>query len=270
MARAACIRICTLLLACCALACARQKQDLRQELSTDLARLDSVVASGNLGFLRLTIDQDSAKWLGRDRAAYLEYMAKACAVVSSHDWRDESKQSLLLSGYAMSALTVGELSAEQQVHFVEFLSLDPMLIDGPTWKELRRKKAVLFLKTRDVLDHRRDPRFDPEDRPVLNVAPPLGAGVPAGAAPESIKDAKLRADYESLIAQNAAKTRRYNEQLWLERNTARFDEQVEDYLVNAYSRPPLDFGELEALLSTYGTDQGTRDRVLQKARGHAK
>jgi len=193
-------------------------------------------------------------------------MLKVCSLISSYDWRDESRQSLLLSRYAISAVTSGDLPLKEYVQFVEFLALDPIVLDEATWKALRLRKAQLFLEARRRLASSIDPNFNFDDRPELNVLTPPSSGMPNGVSPESIKDPKLRSEYESAIARNSAKARRYNDQYWLKQTAPRFYQEAERYLIHAYARPPADPSQLEQLLSQYVDDTGMRARILEKVR----
>jgi hypothetical protein len=144
--------------------------------------------------------------------------------------------------------------------------MDPIVIDEAPWRSLREQKARLWLDARRLVASSIDPKFDFNDRPVLNVLAPPATGLPAGASPESIKDPKLRADYMNAIAQNSAKSKRYNDQYWLKQNTASFLREAERYLVNAYARPPEDLAELEKLLSEYIGDVSIRQRIVEEVR----
>jgi hypothetical protein len=81
----------------------------------------------------------------------------------------------------------------------------------------------------------------------------------------AIQNPQLRTEYEKAIAENRAKSQRYNEQNWLKLNAPSFYAEAERYLVNAYTRQPSDLEELEHYLSEY-VDTATRDRVLHKVR----
>ncbi len=236
------------------------------ELSADLEHLDSLASSRDLHAIEVTIDKQSAKWKERERSSYLAYMSKACSLVSSYNIGDMSDRASMLSRYAISALTSGDLTTEERVQFTEFLMFDPPTIKEEDWKPLREHKAALWLEARRGVMASIDPGFDIEDRPMLNVAAPLGSGVPSGSSPESIRDPKLRAEYEAAIAANFAKARRYNEQSWLKSNAPRFYEETERYLVNAYSRPPADLAGLERLLAKYVDDNGDRARIVAAVR----
>jgi len=236
------------------------------ELNQDIAKLDSFLSSRNLDSIQITVDKESAKWRERDRPSFIIYMTKACSLLSSYDIGDLSKRASLLSRYGISVLTSGTLPLEDHVQFVSFLMFDPLVIDEAAWKTLRQQKAELWLAARRRVQTSVDPAFDFNEPIFLNVAPPAGSGLPAGIAPESVRDPKLRAEYERAIAENSAKTRRFNDQYWLKKNAPDFYQNVERYLVNAYSRPPRDYDELERLLVRYVDDNGVRARILQDVR----
>jgi hypothetical protein len=193
-------------------------------------------------------------------------MFAACGQISSYDYPDRSKQATLLSRYAISVLSSGSLSLEERLPFVEFLGLDPSNIDETAWQNLRREKARLWLETWRLLSETQDPNFDFQDVPTINVAPPPGAGVPAGGSPSDIKDPRLRAEYEGAIALNRAKIKRFNEQHFVRMTADKFYEHAQRYLVNAYSRTPSNPMELGKLLSVYVGDEAVRNRILEETR----
>jgi hypothetical protein len=241
-------------------------QSSDKELDQDIAKLDSFLSDRNLDSIEATVDKESAKWRERDRPSFIMYMTKACTLLSSYDIGDLSKRASLLSRYAISVLTSGDLPLEEHVHFVEFLMFDPLVIDKAAWKTLRKQKAELWLAALRRVESSVDPAFDMNDRPFLNVPPPAGSTVPAGSSPESIKHPQLRAEYERAVALNSDKIRRSNEQIWLKQNAPYFYQNVERYLVSAYTRPPADSAELERLLARYVDDNGVRARILEELR----
>jgi hypothetical protein len=243
-------------------------QNSDNELRQDIAKLDSFLSDRNLDSLEATVDKQSAKWRETDRSSFIIYMTKACSLLSSYDIGDVSKRGLLLSRYAISVLTSGDLPLRDQVQFVSFLMFDPLIIDDMTWRSLRQQKAELWLAARRRVAVSVDPAFDFDDRPFINVPTPTGSHTPAGSSPQSIKDPKLRAEYERAVAKNSAKAQRFNDQYWLKRSASDFYKNVERYLVNAYSRPPADFDQLERLLSQYVDDNSVRTRILDDVRKH--
>ena len=243
-----------------------QEQYVGGGLQGDLAELDSYLSYRDLDTLQGIVDRKSQKWRNEDYSSFIVYMSKACSLLSSYDVGDMSKRASLLSGYAISALTSGNLPIKDQILFVEFLMFDPLKIDEVPWRSLREQKARLWLATRRRVAGSVDPAFDINDFPLLNVPAPAGSRMPAGSPPESIKDPKLRAEYDAAIAANSVKAQHYNEQYWLKRNAPRFYEETERYLENAYSRPPVDLAQLERLLSQYIDDNGLREKILEKVR----
>jgi hypothetical protein len=241
-----------------------------RELGEDLAALESQQESRNFGQVEAIVRQGSAKWQSRDRSAFLSFMSKACAVLSSYDLGDRGKQSVLLNQLAMTVLEGGGLALKNQMEFVEFLTRDPVGLDGEAWSKLRLAKTKLWLEAWRRVSGSIDPNFDFEDLPLMNVSPPNGVALPPGISPESIRDPKLRRDYETAIVQNAAKATRFNEQYWLKNNAARFLGHVERYLINAYSRPPDDLPGLDQLLSEYVADKDVHSRVLNETRTRAR
>jgi hypothetical protein len=215
-------------------------QNPDNELSQDIAKLDSFLSNRNLESIEATVDKESAKWRERDRPSFITYMTKACSLLSSYDIGDMSKRASLLSRYAISVLTREDLPLEEHVHFVEFLMFDPLVIDEAAWKTLRKQKAELWLAVRRRVVSSIDPTFDFDDLPFINVPTPKGSGARAGSSPESIKDPKLRAEYKAAIARNSEKIQRSHDQLWLKQIVPHFYKDVERYLVNAYTRPPTD------------------------------
>ena len=256
--------LCLLLAATPVFGTPTQKSD--DELGQDIAKLDSFLSNRNLDSIEATVDKESSKWREKKRPSFILYMTKACSLLSSYDIGEISRRASLLSRYAISVLTSGELPLHDHVQFVGFLMFDPLVVDETAWKTLRKQKAELWLAARRRVEAAVDPAFNMDDSTFLNVPAPLGSGVPSGASPESIRDPKLRAEYERAIAENSAKVRRFNDQYWLKRNAPNFYKNVERYLVNAYSRPPSDSAELERLLAQYIDDNGERARILDQVR----
>lgn len=235
-------------------------------LSQDIAKLDSFLSNRDLAAVEVTVDEASVKWQARDRPSLIVYMLKACSLLSSYDIGDPSKRALLLSRYATYVLTSGDLTLRDQVLFASFLMFDPIVINEAAWRTLREQKAELWLAARQRVASSIDPTFDFGDLPFINVPTPKGSGARAGSPPESIKDPNLRAEYRATIARNSEKIERSNNQLWLKRNAPDFYQNVERYLVNAYSRPPSNYAELERLLARYVDDNGVRARILEDVR----
>src|ERR1700724_3111071 len=64
-------------------------QDWRLELQEDLARLDSFRSSQDLDALEAVINRQSVKWQKRSRQLFVEYMLRACGLLSSYRLGDQ-------------------------------------------------------------------------------------------------------------------------------------------------------------------------------------
>jgi len=147
---------------------------------------------------------------------------------------------------------------------LEFLGYDAPDWDVVTWRHLRFQKANLWLNTWRQFAASIDPNFDASEVPMINLEPPVGSMVPSGASPEALKDPKLRAEYERRLTDNQARTARIAQQQYLRMNANQFYKEAENYLVNAYSKPPSDSAELERLLIEKGVDSSTRSNLSKK------
>jgi hypothetical protein len=237
-------------------------------VEVDLEKLKAPRDARDLGSLENAIDSDSQKWKGTNHVSYLAYMYGACGEISSYDYSDRSRQARLLTRYSLEVLDSGNLSLDQSVRFLRFLTYDASDWDEVTWRHLRLQKANLWLDTWAQFATSLDPSFDPTEVPMINIAPPTDSGVPSGSSPESVKDPKLRAEYERSLADNQARTARIAEQQYLRMNADQFYKEAENYLVNAYSRPPSDSAELQRLLAEKQIDTAASARLLAKIKEH--
>lgn len=130
------------------------------------------------------------------------------------------------------------------------------------WAQQRKKDVeVRFHAWKRLIDSI-DPKWDPNDKFVRNVAPPLETGLPSGVVPEAIKDPKLRAEYEEAIDNNRQKAEKYLEQSRLRDWLKRFPKRAEEYIIQAYSKPPFAVEELKQYLDKYVADTKTKARIL--------
>ena len=107
-----------------------------------------------------------------------------------------------------------------------------------------------------------DPNWNPNDEPFLNIPLPEGISGEAGMAPEHIKDPNRRAEYEAAIEKNRQKAERYGEQYKLRNWLKRFPKRAEEYIIQAYSKPPFDVEELKQYLDKYISDTKTKTGII--------
>lgn len=92
------------------------------------------------------------------------------------------------------------------------------------------KLFKLLVNNLEEIHKLRDPHFDANDLPSLNVLPPKGAHIPPGGDPASIVDKELRAEYERLISLNNIKSDNYRLQTQLKRVVSVFADDCNSWL----------------------------------------
>lgn len=121
--------------------------------------------------------------------------------------------------------------------------------DSIAWKEQRRAKLELWLKALGKLGRMMDPKFDPNDMPLKNVAPSSSSiAYDSGIAPSAIKDQKVRAEYEQAIRLNAEKAERYGFQKKLRKLDKDWSSKVNAYIKSQYTSDDQDIKEINTLI----------------------
>jgi hypothetical protein len=122
--------------------------------------------------------------------------------------------------------------------------------EGGNWQttEARRERAKAGLAVLAMVEHLKDPNFDPRrDRGLMRLIPPREAsGVQqnAGAPLEAVKDPVARAQYEAALKENAEKIKRANLQCDLRYLESEVQFCVETLLKYTYSFSAEDQKEL--------------------------
>lgn len=128
-------------------------------------------------------------------------------------------------------------------------------------QKLRERKIELWLKLLNECDEMIDPEFDPNDVPQLNVAPPPGTGLSAGASPSAIKDPQLRQEYERAIRLNAEKAGRYHVQEKLRDCERNWSAKVTRYITSQYTTDESDVKELDRLVERYLSSKARKQQL---------
>jgi hypothetical protein len=210
-------------------------------------------------------DEIQTKWNRRNKEYYARLMLEVCGPLSSGRFNDE-RQYDVARRYALSALSEpNEIPLEVELELTGHIMTDtvtPRAPKGQDWAQRRKKDVEIRLHAWKRLIDSIDPNWDPNDLPVSNLVPPLVTGLPSGVAPEAIKDAKLRAEYEAAIEKNRQKAERYSQQYRLRMWLKRFPARAEEYIITAYSKPPFNVEELKQYFEKYSIDEKTRARIL--------
>lgn len=136
-------------------------------------------------------------------------------------------------------------------------------LNGEALSKARSAKAKLLLRTWKEIRSAIDPKFDFNDLPMINMAPP-GGNYDSGIAPEDIKEPDVRAAYEKALADNEKKADARSVQGELRNMDATFLRTGKAYLVAAYSRLPLNTDELKQYLDEYISDKDLKKSILDE------
>jgi len=134
--------------------------------------------------------------------------------------------------------------------------------DSITFKDDRRAKLDLWLRALNVVGLMINSDFDPKDVPFINVQPPVGSGVSAGASPSAISDPKLRKQYEESINENAEKAKRYDLQVRLRSLESLWSEKVRSFVKTNFGANTTDLQVVKALIDKRITDKNRKEKIL--------
>lgn len=122
-------------------------------------------------------------------------------------------------------------------------------------------KTSRMLQAFSELEKRIDPKFDMNDLPRMNLAVPGGKGF-AGVAPHSIKDDKVRKEYEVAIAANKVKAEKYLFQYKLRRTKEDLLTTLERFIRTNYPNEPRSIGELTNYFNEFKIETNSQIRIL--------
>lgn len=245
----------------------------QEDFKRDADRVAIARRSGDLTTFKTLGDSLEQKWRSKNKQQYSELMLKLCEPITSGQFSGKSGDDLARK-YASSGLSMPDaISVEIEARLAEQMVTNagkpPDAPVGPDWAANRRADVSARLHAWQRIDDEIGPPLDPKDAPTDYVYPPKGSvphyPVPvAGVSPQAIKDPKLRAEYEAAIAVNKKKQDRFVRHHQLEQLRDQFVSWAEKYIVETYSRPPLDTKELGELLNAYNVAQDTKQRILDE------
>ncbi|HYG79352.1 MAG TPA: hypothetical protein VD861_03135 [Pyrinomonadaceae bacterium] len=206
------------------------------------------------------------KWSPRDQEYYGRLIIRISNMLANYF--DAGRAWQLSQKYASDALARADcFSPYLETEIVQFLLADlaPRLAAGDVaseWAKERSAKAKPWLHALRRIEQETDENFDFNDLPTLNVSPPAETGLPAGVAPEGIKDPRLRVQYAAAIKANAEKARRHNHQFMMRHLNQFFAPKAEEYLIRVYAKPPFALEELKKLLDANLKSESRKGRIL--------
>lgn len=130
----------------------------------------------------------------------------------------------------------------------------------------RREMLTGWCRALRAIDRLKDPKFDPDDAPQLNVAPPMergGAIHTPSVDPKTIQDPQTRQAYQAARAANEKKKADRKVQ-WLVRDLEeRAVERVERLVQRMYTKSAADRKEMEAVVAETKVSAERRGLVLR-------
>ena len=245
----------------------------KQEYMLDLNRIDTMEISlsrkdsiRDLKAYENFADTINKKWCQKNRADYARLMSAICRPLSSGIFK-ERRQHDLARKYALSILEKpDDISIYTELELIGCgmmtNTIGPDIPQGEEFAKRRKEDVAIRLHAWTRLINAIDPNWNSNDRLFLSITPPESTGFPSGVAPEAIKDAKLRKEYEAAIQSNNQKLEKHAEQhklhMWLEI----FPKGAEKYIVGLYSHPPFDTGELKKMLDNF-PDKEAKARIIE-------
>lgn len=124
-------------------------------------------------------------------------------------------------------------------------------------------KLAAWLAIFDILDSELAADFNPAEVPQMTVAPPPESGLPAGVAPDSIKDPAMRKKYKEALSSNGIKNQRYRYQYALLQEAERAEAEVEDYITSVWLAEPALSTSLQRRLDAAKLLPQRRAKLLQ-------
>ena len=242
----------------------------QQQLQRDLAHLEIFLNNKDLdGFVKAA-DELEKNWSQEGGEYYGRLMLNISNLVVNGFQDDRIDR--LSQKYAFEALAHADsFSLDLETKLLAFIANDlaqdtasPAAVSE--WNKERNTKAKLWLHALQRLERETDRNFNFSDHPTMKVMPPQGTGLPAGVAPEAIKDPKMREQYQAAIDANAKKAREYDRQYMLRHLGESFSPKAERYLVRTYAKPPFKLEELRTYLNEYLTDGSSKERIINEVK----
>jgi len=253
----------------------KEQVKMEMEHEKDLSLLESFANSKDLNGLEKAADNIEKKWSQREEEYYFALMLKICDLLNSTDFNDYGRQTSLIQKYATLILNQSEtipleIELPLLLHLQEDIDYSKGVVKGVEWSKQRSRIAKSCFGAWQRLENELDKKFDFNDLPERNVAPPLGTNLPSGIAPEDVEDPKLRAEYEATLAKNKQKAQNYNRQLKLREMDKLFSPKAEQYIISAYSKPPFELEELKQYFEEYVADKERSARILDAVKREMK
>lgn len=217
-----------------------QNQDKTAEFERVLSRVFELRNSRDLDGLVKLADEVEKEWVKKDINYYTELMTQICGGLNSHDFGTD-KQYVLARQCTKNALKhLEEMPVLGLPNLVIFLNGDLEYVTNQipqeNWAKDRRERTVLWGRVWQKFDNEIIENYDFElNRPIYRV---------------------------NMTDEERKKAEIYNRQRFLQRDRKWFSASTQNYLIEAYSKPPFDMPELKEFLKKYVGDANLKSAVL--------
>jgi len=244
---------------------------LQDKFELELLRLRAFREKGTLEELLNLGSEIEHKWSILDGNLYAKLSLEFLSILTSNRYIDEPviEISRNYAGQALKRADTFDLKFQWKL--LLFLGNDSSekLLDKEQL-QLRRERVEFWLHAFRRLENEKDPNFNPNDLPQLNIKPPHSVNLQAGVSPDAINDIEIRAKYEKDIVANSKKTEYYNKQHGLRQDEAFFIKKGVDYISAAYSKSADNLEELESLLAQYKISWNIQEMLKAQITSNSK
>jgi hypothetical protein len=230
-----------------------------------LLAIRSYGVAGELKDLLDLWDKTEQEWGSRGGKEYGQLTLEMMQVLNSNRFKSDDDTALKLGGrYAFVALRKADsfdLETEWRLLLHLKIFSNDMRLTGSQLEE-RNGYVKQWLHALKRLETEKDPNFDPNDVGRLNVTPPEGVPVRlSGMSPESIKDPKLRAEYENAIKANSRKLEYFNQQYRLRQDEEFIVKHAVKYISVMYAQSPSNMAELNKLMRDANISKDVQEKI---------
>jgi len=231
-------------------------------------RLEPLRYSRDLDRLQKTVQDLEGEVRKEGAEHHFRFLLHASDVLSTHDFGDFARQTLLAHKYADAALaSIPAMPLEEEFQALVHLQDDFEDTQAPQqWPDKRRRRVTRWLQALRRLDQETDPNFDIKDLPALNPPAPPGLKAFPGADPSAVRNPLRRKQYEKMLQKYRDKANTFGIQVKLRELHTRFVPLAIEYISPAYSRPPANFAELELRLKQSKVGPERQKKILSTAR----
>jgi hypothetical protein len=194
-----------------------------------------------------------------------EYLARLllpiCGELTSARFNDD-RQYELSRKYALIALeNADQIPLNLEFELSGHVGNRRPIQDQNIFVERRKKNVSAWLHAWGRVENAIDPNWDPDEEIVVVMPTPGPEGF-VGGDPKSIKDPKLRAQYERARLEKQKNIKHKTNQFRLRRWGQVILTHWEPNIVRAYSQPPYNMGELKQLLTEYQIGDEASNRII--------